>query len=240
VQLTRGLAGVIALALISGCNGVEVGQFPQTPVVQQQTAAGTLPPSASDNATGFYDFMQTITWSKKKPVDMCTNSLACFFGVSRKVTVELDVPQNSYLVDARAVSASGDLLVRAVNKGRSTTGHYKFRPGYIYTLVAYPDSPGATTSHWILNETDTITHHTVPVPGVHGPYTPCWDSPPATTDEVNLYKCGEAHTAAAVNRSGIGLFGFMDQLISVVASAMGGESPVWKSCPSGCCTLAQS
>lgn len=240
MQLTRGWAGVFAVALLNGCDGKNVVQFPPTPIKPQESVAGVLPPSANDTATGFYTYMQTITWSKKTTVDMCTNTVFCFFGLSSKVKVDLDVPQNSYLVDPRAISASGVLLVRAINRGHDATGHYNFRPGYIYTLVGYPDSPGATTSHWILKETDTTTHHTVTVSGIHGPHSPCWDSPPATTDEVNLYKCGEAHASAGIRTSAIGLFGFIDQVMSVVAAVVGEESPLWKSCPSGCCTLSQS
>lgn len=241
MQLTRGLAGFVAVALFYGCDGEGVvGQFTHIPVVPQQNVAGTLPPSANDTATGFYDFMQTISWSKNKTtVDMCTGPVSCFLG-ARKVKVDLDVPQNSYLVDPRAVSAGGVLLVRAVNKGRHATEHYNFRPGYIYTLVGYPNSPGDTLSHWILKETDTTTHHTVTVAGIEGPFSPCWDSDPATKDDVDLYKCGEAHTSAALKKSAIGLFGFMDQLMSVATSLLVGESPVWKSCPSGCCTLSPS
>jgi hypothetical protein len=235
VQLTRGLAGVVAVALLNGCDGKVVMQFPPGPVIPRQNVAGALPPSANDTATGFYEFMQTVNWSGKKTVEMCTNSFLCFFG-GGKVKVDLDVPQNSYLVDTRAVPGGGAILARAVNKGHDATGHYNFRPGYIYTLVGYPDSPGATTSHWILKETDTTTHHTITVPGIQGPHTPCGDAPPATIDEVNLYKCGEAHTSGAIGRADMGLFSFMNQLMAV----LGGESPVWKSCPSGCCTLAQA
>jgi hypothetical protein len=237
VQLTRGLAGVVAVALLNGCDGKGVMQFPPGPVIPQQNLAGALPPSANDTAgTGFYDFMQTIAWSPKQTVSMCTNTPLCYVGVSKKVMVELEVPQNSYLVDTRAVSAGGVLLVRAVNKGAHATGHYNFRPGYIYTMIAYPNSPGDTLSHWILKETDTTTHHTVTVSGIQGPHDPCGDSAPATADEVNLYECGEAHTAAAVKKAGF--FGFLDQALATGAALLGGESPVWKSCPSGCCTLA--
>lgn len=238
MQISRGLAGVVAVALLNGCNGYD--KFTPRPASPSQSVAGTLPPSANDpSGTAFYDFMQTVPWGKKKTVDMCTNRLLCFFGLG-KVKVDLEASQNSYLVDPRTIDSTGVLLVRAVNKGNSATAQYNFRPGYIYALVAYPDAPGDTTSHWVLNETDTTTHHTVTVAGIQGPYSPCWDSSsPAIADDVDIAKCGE-HISAAVKKSAIGFFGFMDQFLAVVAAALLEESPIWKSCPSGCCTLAQS
>jgi hypothetical protein len=231
--MSRGFAGISAVVLLMGCNGYE--RMPETPIVQSQSVAGSVPPSANDSSgTGFYDFMQTVTWVQKKNVDMCTNSVLCYVGLSKKVKVSLEVSQNSYLVDPRAVDPNGVLLVRAVNKEHNTTAQYHFRPGFIYSLVAYPDSVGATTSHWLLMETDTTTHHTAPVSGIQGPYTPCWDSPPATSDNVDLYKCGEAHAPpAAFRKSAMDLIGFLDHFLMSI-----GESPIWKSCPAGCCTLA--
>jgi len=223
------------VALLNGCK-TDYVKLPETRIMPTQNVAGTLPPSANDTSgTAFYDFMQSVTWGKKQTVDICTNSALCFVGLSGKVPVDLEPSLNSYLVDPRAVDTSGVLLVRAVNKGNKATGHYHFRPGYIYALVAYPDSAGATTSHYVLKETDTTTHHTVTVAGSR-PYTPCWDSPPATTDSIGLYNCGEAHAPPALKRSAIG-FGLMDQFLAQIADALAPESPIWKSCPSGCCTL---
>ena len=236
MQLTRGLAGVVAVALLNGCDGKVGMQFPPGPVTPRQNVAGALPPSANDTATGFYEFMQTINWSGKKTVEMCTNSFLCFWGAAKSRWILTYLRTPTWWIRERFPEAEPSWRARRINKGHDATGHYNFRPGYIYTLVGYPDSPGATTSHWILRETDTTTHHTITVPGIQGPHTPCGDAPPATIDEVNLYKCGEAHTSGAIGRADMGLFSFMNQLMAV----LGGESPVWKSCPSGCCTLAQA
>jgi hypothetical protein len=241
VQISRGLASVAAIALLNGCNKTAV-KYPPRPVAASQSEAGVLPPSANDSTgTGYYDFIQTVRWVKKRPVSMCAESSFCWTGLSPKVTVDLDVAENSYLVDPRQVNAKGVVLVRAINNGDRPTQNYHFRPGYIYTLVAYPDSPGDNTSHWVLKETDARTHHTATVLSVHGPFTPCWDSPnPATEDDVDLANCGDKHYTATAYKSSIGSFGLMDALLAVVAAAASGDSPVWKSCPSGCCTLSQA
>ena len=240
MQVSRRLVGLVALLAATACDRDDYVKVGAPPVVPQQTVAGALPPSAGDTAgTGFYDFTQTLTWAPKKTVEMCTNSLLCYFSLSGKVQVDLDVPLNSYLVDPRNIDPRGVLLVRAINKGNKDTGHYKLRPNYIYTLVAYPDSPGATTSHWELKETDPAAHVTTTVKDVGGPFDPCLDAPPATVDDIGLYRCGEAHvSAAAVKRSSIGAFVFIEQLSAAIANLFAKESPIWKSCPSGCCTLA--
>jgi hypothetical protein len=185
--------------------------------------------------------MQMAQWGKKKTVEMCAESKFCWTGLSHKVSVDLEALQDSYLVDPRRVDPRGVLLVRVVNNGDRPTQDYHFRPGYIYALVAYPDSPGDNTSHWVLKESDPKTHQTVNVLSIHGPFTPCWDtSGPATYDDVDLRKCGEKHASAAVYNSSIGSFGSIDQFVAAVANAFSADSPIWKSCPSGCCTLAQA
>jgi hypothetical protein len=236
MRVSRRLACVVAVALLPACNGYE--KVAETPPVRSATVPGALPPSARDSTgTGLYDFMQTVNWTAKTTVHMCTNSLLCFFGQSPKVDVDLEVPSGSYAVDPRAIPADGVILVRVLNHGPGSPGHYKFKAGLTYAITVYPDSQGATTSHWVLEEIDS-NHVAHRVPDIHGPFTPCWDAPPATTDRVYLYKCGEAHRSPGVERSGLGLFGVFEHLMAEEFQ-LRSEGPIWKSCPAGCCTLAE-
>jgi hypothetical protein len=234
VQVSRGLAGVLAAAFLYGCTSKETTQAPPG------EAVATLPASASDSGTAFSTFMDSLQWGRTKTVYMCPDTGTCSESMVGRVRVDLAVTQNSYLVDPRAVAPGGQLLVRAVNRGSHPTRSYHFRPGYVYSLVAYPDSRGDTTSHWVLKETDTTTHLTITVPNVQGPYHPCLEHPPAMTDDVDLSNCGDKHVAPAINKSGIGAFAWIDRFFAPAQVTDAVDKPIWKSCPSGCCTLPQA
>jgi len=230
-----GLAWFIAVAL--GCNGYTKVQ--ETPPGRMENVPGRLPPTAQDTTgTGLYTYMESVQWTPPKTVKMCTSMFYCFVHLGPKVDVDLEVIQGSYVVDPRHVPDGGALLVKAYNHGPQTSYHYKLKAKYLYALIAYPDFPGAKTSHWILKEIDSLTHIAHTVPGVHGPFSPCWDYPAGTVDDVDLYKCGEAHSGAAIKTSRVGLLNFLEHIVS--ALQFGEESPIWKSCPAGCCTLAEA
>jgi len=141
---------------------------------------------------------------------MCTGNWSCF-SKTDLVDVDLYPVLDSYTVDPRMVPAESAVVLLATNVGAKQTKHYKMRPGpFLYSWIVFPDRPGATTSSWIMKETDTTTHRTNRVVGERGPFTPCGDRPPATTDEAGLYRCGEKHvTASAIKRAGLGAFGFL-------------------------------
>jgi len=192
--------------------------------------------------TAYYDFLQKVRRGPKTTVRMCTGFVSCLRKTDL-VDVDLYPVYRSYTVDPRMVPAESAVVLLATNVGREQTKHYKMRPGpYVYSWIVFPDRPGATTSSWILKETDTTTHRTNVIVGERGPFRPCGDRPPATTDEAGLYRCGEKHvTESAIRRSSLGAFEFLGTLWGALALELfDSEPPGWKSCPAGCCTLAEA
>lgn len=201
---------------------------------------GTLPSSMDTGGTAYYDFLQTVRRGPKKTVQMCTGFWSCR-RKTNMVNVVLEPVLYSYTVDPRRVPRYGAVVLIARNTGGDETQHYKMRPGpYVYTWKVVRNTGDTTKSHWALNETDTTTHLTRTVTNDGGRYFPCLDRPPATTDEVGLYECGEAHeTAPATKTSGLGALEFLGTLWSAFQFELYPEPPDWKSCPAGCCTLAE-
>jgi hypothetical protein len=214
---------------------------PPPPAAPSAEFSGTLPSSRDTGQAAYYNFLLTVKRGPKARVAMCTGPWSCF-SKTDLVAADLYPVLDSYTLDPRMVPAESAVVLLATNLGDKKTKHYKMRPGpYLYSWIVFPDSPGATTSSWIMNETDTTTHVTTRVVGEGGPFTPCKDRPAATSDEAGLFKCGEAHMASsAIKRSGLGAFEFMGTLWGAAAFELFySESPGWKSCPAGCCTLAE-
>ena len=212
---------------------------PSQPAPQERPRSyqGLIPESAKRGGTSYYEFMQTLTWGKKEPVEMCTGILSCIFHAWR-VHVNLEPVAGAYVVDPRAVPPGGAVVMQVENIGDETTRYYKFRPGFTYSVEVHPDrSPNDTLSHWVLKETSKTTHLTDSVPGETGPYYPCKEGPAAKSDRVGLYKCGQAHASSDTMRSStMGMLGSFEILLGKVAAGLL-EAPLWKSCPWGCCTL---
>lgn len=228
----------VLVPLIVGVGaGAPTNPKPHPSSIQREHFQGTLPDSANRGGTSFYQFMNTLTWGDSVPVRMCTGwRWTCWVGFGSKTNVTLKPVAGAYTIDPHSVDSAGMVLVSAVNHGESPTLNYGFRPGFIYAVVVYPNHPHDTASHWVLMEINVFDHLAKQVPGQTGPYKPCIDGPPTGTDRVGLYKCGEAHPMRAPTmRSAMGLFDFFGTLFT--RAGVGAESPMWKSCPSGCCTL---
>jgi hypothetical protein len=240
VKVLSTIAGLAFVSVTIGCPGPTVAPAaPLPPSGPRPSVSGTLPSPMDTGRTAFYDFMQQVQWAPPQRVQMCTGSFSCFFGAG-KTPVDVQPSAGSYLVDPGHVDPKGVVILRAFNRGSHRTLHYSFRPGpYMYGFVVYPDQVHPDSARWILNETDTITHVTVIVPGEHGRYFPCGDKPAANTDYAGLFKCGEAHPVMPLVRtSDMGSFASLNKLLSLtMKSLLFGESPIWKSCPAGCCTL---
>jgi hypothetical protein len=213
---------------------------PPPPSAPSPEFSGTLPSSMDTGGTAYYDFLQRVKRGQKFRVHMCTGFKSCWRKTDL-VDVDLIPIDGSYKVNPRSVPNSGYLIMLATNLGAKQTQHYKLRPGpYLYSWYVYPDNPGASTSHWILRETDTTNRQTTLVAGERGEYHPCDDRAPATYDEAGLYECGAKHeVSAATKRSSLGAFGFLGTLWSAFQFELYPEPPDWKSCPAGCCTLLE-
>jgi hypothetical protein len=238
VKVSSTIAGLAFVLFVVGCAQVAPPSPPAPPPSgQPQSISGTLPPGADTGKTSFYDFMQQVQWAPAKRVKMCTGSTSCVFGLA-KTPVDLEPSAGSYLVDPAHMGPDTVLILRASNRGSDRTLHYHFRPGpYVYSFLVFRDTSHPDSASWILNETDTVTHVTVRVPDQTGRYFPC-DHPAATSDYAGLYDCHNAPTLALVRTADIANLSAIDKLVSgAIYSFLFGESPIWKSCPAGCCTL---
>ena len=191
---------------------------------------GILTQSYADMSGAQFDILvNSVNWVDGNTRSRCIN-VAC----SATVPVRIDANESSYTIDSLNPGSEGILVARVRNLGSDSAYMYHFKPAPYRYYFLVKRSAGAT--RWILLE-----HHAGSDPDsvATGPFTGCWDHPPATSAEADFRECG-ARRFPALRTSRI--LAFASPTVATLAerparSAMV-EAPGWIGCAYGCCPLA--
>jgi len=192
---------------------------------------GTLPESYSSMSGPQFDtLVGSVSWVDGYTRDRCTDSVC-----TANVPVQIEANANSYTIDSLNPGVEGKLVARVRNKGLDTTYMYHFKPApYRYYFLVKRPVGGPTK--WVLLEQ---VAGSAPDSVSSGPFTGCWDDPPATTAAADFRNCKARITSA-----------FQGAKVTALATSEGAplalrsartlaaiEPGGWIGCAYGCCPL---
>jgi hypothetical protein len=218
----RNMAAVAMLAVsVLGCSQVRA---PSTP---------TMIPGHLDvgyailSGTRFDSLVNSIVW-----VDGFTRSRCTTETCTDSVPVQIEANAASFTIDSLNPGPQGVLVARVRNKGSDTTYMYHFKPApYRYFFLV---KRSAGTTRWVLLEQ---TPGSPPDSVSTGPFTWCFDHPPATGAHADFRRCGP-RIYPALGRSQMTGLTSTDRTIGSDKTAQYSEAGAWIGCAYGCCPMA--
>lgn len=223
----RAMVALTMLAISGiGCTGTYL--LGNTPLPK-----GILVQAYSDMTGSQFDaLVSSIQWRNGNTRSRCTD-LAC----SATVPVHIDANPSTYTIDSLNPGVEGVLVARARNMGGETTSTYRFKPAphSYYFLVKRP--VGGPT-RWVLLE--KVPGSGAPPDSVStGPFTGCWDHPPATEAKADFRDCGARISSTSQSTRVTALATSTGALLLRRSSGNRAmrEASGWIGCAYGCCPL---
>jgi hypothetical protein len=223
----RRALGAVTMLVVSAmsCHPVHLLGTPALP-------HGILTQSYADMSGAQFDtLVNSVNWVDGNTRSRCVN-VAC----SATVPVRIDANEASYTIDSLNPGSEGTLVARVRNMGSDTAYMYHFRPAPYRYYFLVKRSAGST--RWILlehlagSEPDSVAT---------GPFTGCWDHPPATSAHADFRTCGPRRVALSKSSRAVTFASpVVASLVSAFSRSAMVEAAGWIGCAYGCCPLASA
>lgn len=221
--MRRARAAVAMLAVAAaGCGSPDTSSTPG-PFVPLSESYSSM------TGEEFSALVESVLWVNGNTRQRCTNN-PC----TDSVPVSIHANASSFTIDSLNPGPLGVLVARARNMGSDTTHMYRFKPGAYRYYFLVRRNGGMT--RWTLLE-----HNPGSAPDSvdSGPFTGCWDHPPATEASADFRNCGPKVSSAL---TGLRVASFAPALPRLRArrSVQGtaAEAGGWIGCAYGCCPVA--